>query len=228
MNSILASQFVLFSACEDSQIRCFNIVNGACMNMFSAHTKGVQSLCNISSSSIASGSGDSTIKIWDIEKVTCVRTFEGHSSTVFSLLYDRELNCLYSGGWDKNIFAWDLRRPNKQTFSLLYKQQNKPIKEFTGHEHNVNSLEIYKGNLTSASFDGTIRFWDPRSQDCMLIAEAHESDITSMTQIGDYLVTSSNDKTVKYWKFNGGNELECSKVMYPGEKVQTLLPIMVK
>ena len=46
------------------------------------HSKGVNCLVRINGNTIASASGDGTIKIWDIITGKCLKTLEGHSGFV--------------------------------------------------------------------------------------------------------------------------------------------------
>ena len=53
-----------------------------------------------------SGSDDTTIKVWDVQTLKCVKTLEGHEDNVRVLAVgDRYM---FSGSWDKTIRVWDI------------------------------------------------------------------------------------------------------------------------
>ena len=57
---------------------------------------------------IASGSTDSTIKLWDVNTGTELRTIEGHSGEVWSVTFSPDGKTLASGSSDKTIKLWDV------------------------------------------------------------------------------------------------------------------------
>jgi len=61
---------------------------------------------------VATGSADSTIKIWDVEKGYCTHNFRGHSGIISVLKFHFMPNKLelYSGSDDCQIRVWDLRK----------------------------------------------------------------------------------------------------------------------
>ena len=56
----------------------------------------------------ASGSDDTTIKIWSLSSLKCVRTLSGHASYVFCLKMCDDGVRMASGGRDRLIKIWNL------------------------------------------------------------------------------------------------------------------------
>ena len=59
---------------------------------------------------ILSGSGDKTIKIWEISSGKCIKTLEGHNETVTSVSYSPDGKYISSGSLDKTIKIWEISR----------------------------------------------------------------------------------------------------------------------
>lgn len=58
---------------------------------------------------LATGSGDKTVKLWNIEDFTCVQTFEGHSNSVLRVDFINHGVQLVSSGSDGLVKLWNVR-----------------------------------------------------------------------------------------------------------------------
>ena len=70
------------------------------------HTFYVHSVCALPDGILASGSGDKSIKIWDISSGECIQTLNGHTDCVSSVCVLPDGN-LASGSY-KSIKIWDI------------------------------------------------------------------------------------------------------------------------
>ena len=75
------------------------------MATLEGHENWVNSLAVLEGGRLASGSGDHTIKIWDLATGACVATLEGHAGWVMSLAV-LEGGRLASGSGDRHIWIW--------------------------------------------------------------------------------------------------------------------------
>ena len=57
-----------------------------------------------------SGSGDKTIKLWDIETGKEIRTFEGHKDEVSSVAFSPDGEYIVSGSGDNTLKLWDVKK----------------------------------------------------------------------------------------------------------------------
>jgi WD40 repeat protein len=71
------------------------------------HTDWVRSVC-AAGNKIISGSRDKTIRVWDMDTGECLRTLQGHTSSVYGLCTLCTVgNKIISASEDKTIRIWD-------------------------------------------------------------------------------------------------------------------------
>lgn len=57
---------------------------------------------------VLSASSDTTVKVWDAYGGYCMSTLRTHKDYVKALAYARDRETVASGGFDKQIFLWDV------------------------------------------------------------------------------------------------------------------------
>lgn len=102
------------------------------------------------------GSGDRTIKIWDLASGQLRLTLTGHISTVRGLAVSPRHPYLFSCGEDKMVKCWDL-------------ETNKVIRHYHGHLSGVYTLALHPtlDVLVTGGRDGVARVWDMRTRSNM-------------------------------------------------------------
>ncbi len=156
---------------------------------FHGHNEMVYSLAVIGQT-LFSGSGDCTIKAWDIKTGKCIATFEGHENSVYSLAVIGQT--LFSGSADNTIKAWNIKT-------------GECIATFHGHHGSVNSLPVVEETLFSGSDDETIKAWDVKTGKCIATFEGHHATVYSLAVIGQTLFSGSADDKIKAWDIKTGN-----------------------
>eukprot|EP01129_Flabellula_baltica_P016624 TRINITY_DN8998_c0_g1_i1.p1 TRINITY_DN8998_c0_g1~~TRINITY_DN8998_c0_g1_i1.p1 ORF type:complete len:473 (-),score=151.97 TRINITY_DN8998_c0_g1_i1:12-1373(-) len=69
---------------------------------------------------LASGSGDCSIKIWDLSNFTCLATFTVHADKVQSIAWNpSQATILATGGFDKKVNVFDIRNPSSLISTTL-------------------------------------------------------------------------------------------------------------
>jgi hypothetical protein len=142
---------------------------------------------------LASGSGDKTIRLWDASTGKPVgEPLRGHENYVSSVTFSPDGRTLASASWDKTIRLWDA-------------STGKPVGEpLRGHEGIVYSVTFSPDGrtLASASGDNTIRLWDASTgKPVGEPLRGHEGRVLSVTfsPDGRTLASASEDKTIRLW-----------------------------
>lgn len=152
-------------------------------------------------SSIATGSDDFTIKIWDWDVGELERTIKGHTRSVLDVDYGgpRGSVLLASCSSDLTIKLWDPAND----------YQN--IRTLSGHDHSVSAVRfIPPGNssgnlLVSASRDRTLKIWDISTGYCMATLQGHTEWVRDVAPSSDgrFLLSAGDDKTARIWDMSG-------------------------
>ena len=157
-------------------------------------------------SSLASGSEDYTIKIWDWEMGELEKTVKGHTKAILDLDFGgpRGGTLLASCSSDLTIKLWD---PS---------DEYKNIRTLPGHDHSVSAVRFIpsgaagspsSGNLlVSASRDKTLRIWDVTTGYCVKTIRGHADWVRDVSPSfdGRWLVSTGNDRTARIWDTSSG------------------------
>ena len=157
-------------------------------------------------SSLASGSEDATLKIWDWELAELERTLKGHTKAVLDCDFGgpRGGTLLASCSSDLTIKLWD---PS---------DDYKNIRTLPGHEHSVSAVRFVpsgaagaptSGNLlVSASRDTSLRIWDVTTGYCVKTLRGHADWVRDVAPSfdGRWLVSASTDQTARLWDASSG------------------------
>ncbi|KAL2001469.1 hypothetical protein VTN02DRAFT_1705 [Thermoascus thermophilus] len=157
-------------------------------------------------SSLASGSEDTTIKIWDWELGELERTIKGHTKAVLDVDYGgpRGNTLLASCSSDLTIKLWD---PS---------DEYKNIRTLPGHDHSVSAVRFIpsgaagspmSGNLlVSASRDKTLRIWDVTTGYCVKTLNGHLDWVRDVAASPDgrFLFSAGNDQVPRLWDISSG------------------------
>ena len=140
---------------------------------------------------LASGSGDNTIKLWDVATGRSIATLTGHSAWVVSVAFSPDGKTLASGSVDKTIKLWDVAT-------------RRSIATLTGHSDLVLSVAFSPDGktLASGSWDNTIKLWDVATGASIATLTGHSRGVNSVafSPDGKTLASGSDDKTIKIWR----------------------------
>jgi WD40 repeat protein len=81
----------------------------ACIHPLEGHSRWVYTVVFLPDGSrVASGSGDSTVRVWDVQTGRCQHTLKGHSDGVSSVMFSPDGSRVASGSDNSTVRVWDV------------------------------------------------------------------------------------------------------------------------
>ena len=168
---------------------------------------------------LASGSGDKTIKIWEVKTGKLIRILEGHTGIVESVNFSPDGKYLASGSEDETIKIWDVKT-------------GKLIRTLEGHTKGVLSVNFSPDGkyLASGSWDTTIKLWNVETGKLLVtLLATKDGEWITYTPEGYYDCSAGGSRFVA-WRV--GNEVfsfdQYEMVYKKPEIIQQLLAGKVK
>jgi WD40 repeat protein len=197
----LAVAFTSHTEKHGKAIRIFNwkIESGAEFGLLTGHTADVWSLVNLDDNNlVASGSLDTTIKIWHWKGVQLVRNLTGHTSVVTGLV--RALNdstLLISCSTDETIRLW-----NRSNGIVL--------KKFGGYYFSA-IIWLDRNQLASCGQNKTeIQIWNVSHGQIVRTLWGHAKYVTTLMSLDNksLMASGSDDFKIKIWNIDSAREMK--------------------
>ncbi|PHH49543.1 Vegetative incompatibility protein HET-E-1 [Ceratocystis fimbriata CBS 114723] len=165
----------------------------ACLQTLEGHKEGVTSVVfSNDGQTLASGSYDKTVKIWDANNGRCLRTLKGLGEHVTSMEFANNGQRLISESKDKTVKIWDVT-----TGICVCSLENHTLQT----EPALFSSDGQR--LASWPEDVKPKIWDATSGECLHTLEGHEGQVTStmFSNDGKQLASWSQGTatTIKVW-----------------------------
>lgn len=216
------------SAGEDKTVKVWKVAGGKgpkdyvvekkAAHTFSGHTAAVLAVAYSSDGkTIASGSADKTVILWNATLATQQAILKEHKGAVQAVSFSPDSKTLASAGADKLVVLWNVASADK-----------KHVLE--GHAGPVFALAFNSNGslLTSAGEDrkdnvdvGLVRFWDPAKGESVTsfsdkdgkpiatsnIIHSHGIFALAFTPDGKALVSAGKDNLLRFWDPANGKQL---------------------
>ncbi|KAL3313974.1 F-box/WD repeat-containing protein 7, partial [Cichlidogyrus casuarinus] len=191
--SLESFEQLVISGSRDCTLRIWNVRTGLCLSVLYGH-RGAIRCVKYHGACIVSGSYDWTIRVWCAWSTQCLHVLSEHTNRVYTLLFDGTR--VISASLDTTIRVWILPNCSQEEISSLH--------VLNGHQSLTSEMVLDSTNnfLISSNADETIRIWNITTGDCVLILSGHhkhDSVITCVQELPKFIVSCSDDGTVKLW-----------------------------
>ncbi|GAA5940420.1 hypothetical protein JCM3775_005085 [Rhodotorula graminis] len=149
---------------------------------------------------LATGSGDNTCRLWNLDSETPAATLAGHTGWLLCVEWDGLERQVATGSMDNSVRLWDPKTG---------KQVGEPMR---GHSKWITSLawepihvNASQPRLASSSKDGTVRVWNAMHRKMDFALGGHTASVNVVRWGGEGVIyTASSDRTVKLWDGKAG------------------------
>lgn len=149
---------------------------------------------------LASASADKTVKLWDLNTVSCAKSYTYHTDKVCSLAWHAvESTVLLSGSYDRTVVAADMRAPEATRPRWGVESD---VENVRWDPHDPNFFFVSTENGMVHYHDVRMAPADPVATKAVWTLQAHDESVSSFdinTVIPGFMATGSGDRTVKLW-----------------------------
>ena len=174
-------------------------LNWKCSATLTGHVSWVRSVAiSPDGQTLASGSGDKTVKLWSLSNGEVRHTLRGHSAWVRSVAISPDGQTLASCSNDQTIRLWHL-------------ETGKLRQVISGHTDWVRTVAFNTNGqiLASGSHDKTVKLWQVSTGTLLGSLSGHDHWIVAIAldHTGQILASGSQDNTIKLWNLGTGELL---------------------
>lgn len=146
---------------------------------------------------LATGGGDNTARLWDLDIELPKHTLQGHKGWVLCVEWDGLEHYVATGSMDNQVRLFD-PKTGLQTGGDL-RGHTKWITSLSWEP--VHAMSLKNGpRLASSSKDGTVKIWLPKLRRTEFTLGGHSASVNVVKWGGeDVIYTASSDRTVKLW-----------------------------
>lgn len=204
--SIEADSAVLASASSDHTIKIWTITQPypdmdrltflevRCIQTYQGHSRDVYTVAFAADgSTLASGSGDKTVRVWNLDTGQCCKTLHGQTNQVLSVTFSPDGQSLAAVSLDQTIRLWDWR-------------SGQCLRCLEGHTDWAFPVAFSpKGQvLVSGSGDQAVHLWDIQHRIRLKTLTGHTDQVfaVAINPKGSHCASGSTDQTIRIWNLN--------------------------
>jgi dipeptidyl aminopeptidase/acylaminoacyl peptidase len=174
-------------------------IEAGLIRTFAGHTAQVLAVAfSPDGRSALSGSGDRTLKLWDVATGKEIRTLAAHSEYVSSVAFSPDGRSALSGGGDDTLKLWDVAT-------------GRELSTLAGHTAAVTSVAFSPdgGSVLSGSADESLKLWDVATGKEIRTFTGHTERVMSVaiSPDGRSVLSGSDDMRLKLWDVATGKEI---------------------
>ena len=162
---------------------------------------------------LASGSLDNTIMLWDAATGVCKETLKGHSGAIDCLGFSPDGSLLAAGGTEKSVKVWGVAGREREVLDA--------------HPGGAEAVVFLPGGkvLASSGRENLIKLWDVETGRLIRTLSGHEDHVRGLAVVPlrtATLASSSRDGTVRLWDLDSGSVRATLKVDRPRSWTQVV------
>ncbi|MEJ5253295.1 MAG: FlgD immunoglobulin-like domain containing protein [Armatimonadota bacterium] len=177
--------------------------DGVRVKVIAAHSDRVNTVAfSADGSLLATGSDDTTVKIWRVQdrglSVTPVHTLQGHSSWVNAVAFSQNGQYLASASRDGTVRVWNVA-------------SGETVRSIADGNPVTSVAFSPDGQLLATGSEGTtlVKIWRLNDGSLVRTLSGHTLAVQSVafSPDGQYLASGSADRTVRVWQVDSGDSL---------------------
>jgi serine/threonine-protein kinase len=145
---------------------------------------------------LASGSVDNTIRLWDVATGEERATLTGHRNEIVELAFTQDGKTLVSCSSDDTIRVWNV-------------ETREELRTIAAHSRDVHSIQLTAdGEIISSGADGMIKVWNLATGEEVRSLNTNSEKLLKIVLLPDQqtLVSADNRGTIAFWNLNTGTE----------------------
>lgn len=191
--SIQASSMddIVVTGGADGTVRLYEKQSGVELRRIDAHAASIRRCClSPSNRTVLTASAEGTAMLWDVATCESLGVLHGHEGEVMDGCWLDD-NSIVTGGNDALLISWHVHLDGGIS----------RCNTFLGHESAVTCVvDLARGTqVASGSYDKTIRVWDAKTADALLVLAGHQGVVygVAIAPNGTRLLSCSSDETLK-------------------------------
>ncbi|MBL7808865.1 MAG: caspase family protein [Saprospiraceae bacterium] len=177
---------------KDGIVMIFKVNDNKPLKVIQEEYGGVIAISSDNKYFLASRDSDNSLRLYNFENGSFVKSFDGHHDTVSSAAFLADSNQLISAGRDNNIILWDI-------------ESGKILKIFSNFIHGVNGVDFSpNGKYVIVDKEKTAIIQDIESENTVLtLSRGHLAEIHTVAFLPDgrSFLTVGFDNYIRFWEW---------------------------